>query len=123
MTLLQGARIQHVALSVTDLDAALAFYVDQLGLSLAPRPDFGFPGAWLALGRSHQIHLFELPGDEVPARRDHFALEVDDLDAVLAELDAAGVAYRRSAHVPGAGHQAVVRDPSGNRIELNQPES
>ena len=36
--------LQHVALDVDDLDAALRFYA-LLGFDPIPRPDFGFPGA------------------------------------------------------------------------------
>jgi predicted enzyme related to lactoylglutathione lyase len=39
------------------------------------------------------------------------------------ELEAAGVKVRVSNYVPGAGRQAFLRDPSGNRIELNQPDA
>jgi catechol 2,3-dioxygenase-like lactoylglutathione lyase family enzyme len=64
---------------------------------------------------------------EVPAatidRGQHLALRVDDLDAAVAELEAAGVKVRRSEYMTGAGRQAFLRDPSGNRIELNQPDA
>src|SRR5262249_60317416 len=46
----------HVAISVTDLDAARDFYCDVLGFEVLPRPDFGFPGLWLRVG-SLQLHL------------------------------------------------------------------
>src|ERR1700729_4085824 len=39
--------VHHVSLNVDDVDAALAFYTDRLGLVVRPdRPDFDFPGAW-----------------------------------------------------------------------------
>ena len=40
-------RVDHVSFAVRDLERSLAFYRDLLGLPLAPRPDLGFPGAWL----------------------------------------------------------------------------
>jgi catechol 2,3-dioxygenase-like lactoylglutathione lyase family enzyme len=48
------------------------------------------------------------------------ALRVDDLDSLLARLDQLRVRYRRIDPIPGAGLQAFLADPSGNRIELNQ---
>ena len=111
--------LHHVNVNVHDLDAALAFYVDQLGFELLPRPDFGFAGAWLQMGE-HQLHLV-VAADAAIDPRQHFALEVADLDAACAELDAVGVSYRRTPALPGAGAQAFLRDPSGNRIELNEP--
>ena len=38
----------HVAIKTNDLDATVKFYTDVLGMTLAHRPDFGFPGAWIA---------------------------------------------------------------------------
>ena len=38
----------HVAIKTNDLDATVKFYTDVLGMKLVHRPDFGFPGAWIA---------------------------------------------------------------------------
>ena len=48
----------HEGIPVRDLDAAMKFYVDVLGLQTLPRPKLPVPGAWL--GRPEggpQIHL------------------------------------------------------------------
>jgi catechol 2,3-dioxygenase-like lactoylglutathione lyase family enzyme len=112
--------VHHVAICVPDVDAALGFYVDTLGCEArADRPDFGFPGAWLDAG-SQQIHLMQLAG--TPAPLQHFALQVADLDAAVAELESRGVDVRRAEHTQGAGFQAFLKDPGGNEIELNQPD-
>src|SRR4051812_49202100 len=50
-------RLHHAAFTVTDLDAAIAFY-GLLGFAPIERPDFGFPGAWLEAGQA-QVHLLE----------------------------------------------------------------
>ena len=42
----------HVAIKTNDLDATVKFYTDVLGMKLVHRPDFGFPGAWIAAGDS-----------------------------------------------------------------------
>ncbi len=113
--------LHHIAICVNDLAAAREFYVERLGFGvLDSRPDFGFPGLWLQAG-GHQIHLMEL-GEVTPDARAHLALQVADLDQALGTLDAEGVEYRRSTYFPGAGRQAFLQDPSGNRIELNQPD-
>jgi catechol 2,3-dioxygenase-like lactoylglutathione lyase family enzyme len=112
-------RLHHAAFTVTDMDAAVAFYA-LLGFAPIERPDFGFPGAWLEAGQA-QVHLLE-SADQPPSPGTHVALKVDDLDAVVADLEAKGVRASRLPHVPGAGRQAFVSDPSGNQIELNQPD-
>lgn len=112
--------VHHVALDVDDLEAALAFYVDGLGFELLPRPDFGFPGAWLGMG-AHQLHLMEVTAPLAPFGGRHFALAVDDRDATVAELRDRGVHVDPVDGVPGAGRQAFLTDPAGNLIELNEP--
>ena len=110
--------VQHVALIVDDLEAAFDFYENTLGFRRAVRPDFGFAGAWYTVG-GQQIHIF--PGD-VASGRHHIALQVTDLEASITALEGANVKVTRSQHYPGAGRQAFFKDPSGNRIELNQPD-
>lgn len=116
------AAIHHVSLIVADTARALAFYRDLLGLETDPaRPDLGYPGAWLRVG-GQQLHLLELPNpDPVEGRpahggRDrHLALSVDELDRLMARLDAAGVGYTLSR----SGRRALFcRDPDANALEL-----
>jgi len=112
--------LHHVAISVRELEPAVRFYADVMGFEQIDRPDFGFPGAWFQAG-DHQIHLMEMP-DAAPDPRQHYALRVADLDAAVATITAAGGKVRVDPNVvPGAGRQGFLRDPSGNRIELNQP--
>ena len=39
--------MNHFTVLSDDLVKTLVFYVDLLGLKPGPRPDLGFPGAWL----------------------------------------------------------------------------
>jgi catechol 2,3-dioxygenase-like lactoylglutathione lyase family enzyme len=112
--------IAHVALPVTDLATTHMFYAEALGLPEATRPDFGFDGYWFQLG-GQQIHVFPIPGTEVNAFQ-HFAVEVADVEAIAIELEGRGIPVRRSGHVPGAGQQVFVQDPTGHQIEFNQPD-
>ncbi|MAT65354.1 MAG: glyoxalase [Gammaproteobacteria bacterium] len=115
-------QLHHVSVIVADTARALEFYRDLLGLAVNPdRPDLGYPGAWLDVGAA-QIHLLELPNpDPVTDRpahggRDrHLALAVNDLEGVLARLEAAGVAVSHSRSGRAA---AFCRDPDGNAVEL-----
>ncbi|MDQ3543732.1 MAG: VOC family protein [Actinomycetota bacterium] len=110
--------VHHVSINVSDVSEALAFYVDVLGLMPRPdRPDFSFGGAWLDVG-AQQIHLIQAePPIDVGQ---HVALHVEDIDAVVSELQERGVAVSAPRSV-GTGRQSFLHDPSGNRIELNQP--
>ena len=112
--------IHHVAICVSDPDEAVAFYTGVLGLEVLPRPDFGFGGYWLEAG-GQQVHLMQ--SDKTHSGSDHFAIRVDDLESAVADIRACGVTVNTVDHMPGAGYQAFLHDPSGNFIELNQPDS
>ncbi len=110
--------LHHVSLNVRDVPVALDFYTRVLGLTeRSDRPDFGFGGAWLDAG-GQQIHLIE--ADVPPSLGQHFALAVSDLDAVVGELRGRGVTVTDPVPV-GAGRQAFLDDPAGNRVELQEP--
>lgn len=115
---MQPIGVHHVSINVDDVDAALAFYVDVLGLELrSDRPEFSFGGAWLDAG-DQQLHLIEArpPSD----RGQHFALAFADIGRVVAQLREQGLEATEPA-VSGTGLQSFVLDPAGNRVELHQP--
>ena len=112
----------HASLLVEDTERALKFYQGILGLKVdGTRPDLGYPGAWLRVGR-RQIHLLELPnpdpidGRPVHGGRDrHLALSVSDIDALRRALAKAGIVYTDSK----SGRKALFcRDPDGNALEF-----
>jgi len=110
--------VHHVSINVDDVEAALRFYTDTLGLEQrTDRPDFPFGGAWLDIG-GQQVHLIE--GTVPPGHGQHFAILVDDLEETVAELRGEGVEVSDPRPV-GTSRQAFVSDPSGNLIELHQP--
>lgn len=112
--------IQHVSIGVHDLDAAIEFY-GWLGLTrVANRPNFSVDGAWLQAA-GQQVHLI-VTDKPTPGIENHFAFIVTDLEAALTELADHGVDAFRMSHVVGAGRQGFLNDPSGNVIELNQPD-
>jgi catechol 2,3-dioxygenase-like lactoylglutathione lyase family enzyme len=109
--------VHHVAINVTDFEEARRFYVDVLGLrERGDRPDFGISGAWLDAG-GQQVHLIEAPPPSNKGQ--HFALRVDDLEAVIGELRGRGLQVSDAITV-GPDLQAFMSDPSGNGIELHQ---
>lgn len=119
---IQLSGILHASVIVSDVERALEFYRDVLGLMPDPaRPDLGYPGAWLTLGKQ-QIHLLQLPNpDPVNGRpahggRDrHVAISVNDFDALRQRLDTLDIHYTLSK----SGRSAMfVRDPDGNALEF-----
>lgn len=115
---MQPLGVHHVSINVSDTAQAVDFYTGVLGLTERDdRPDFGFGGAWLDLA-GQQVHLIEVPVPDDMGQ--HFAIEVADLGAAVADVRAAGVEVSDPSPV-GSSLQAFLHDPSGNRIELHQP--
>ena len=54
--------------------------------------------------------------DDIDPTDPHFALEVEDLEAVRRELDGRGVRYLHFG-----GPQLWIRDPDGNVVEICEP--
>jgi len=121
-------RMANVRYLVHDVDAALAFYTGPLGFELMERwgPPFamvrrGDLVLWLAgPGTSAQRPMGD-GAQPVPGGWNRFVLEVDDLDATLAALRAAGAPLRSDIVSGPGGRQLLVDDPSGNPVELFEP--
>ncbi|MBC8058678.1 MAG: VOC family protein [Rhizobiales bacterium] len=114
--------MNHFTVIAQDEAKTLAFYVDLLGLEVGPRPDLGFPGAWLYAGGPQAVlHMyFDRP---LPSPRagviDHMAFNARDLRAVKSRFDASGTKYDLRQQ-PGAGTwQLFCFDPNGAKVELD----
>ena len=114
--------MNHFTVIAEDEAATLAFYVDLLGLSVGPRPDLGFPGAWLYAGGPQAVlHMYF--GRPMPTTRagviDHMAFSATDLRAVKARFDARGVKYDLRQQVGAGTWQLFCFDPNGAKVELD----
>lgn len=94
--------IDHTGVAVNDLDAAIVFYRDVLGLPLVHREavtEQGVEAVLFDLGDGHVELIAPLRPDSGVARYleqrgpglHHVAYRVDDIEAALASLSAAGV--------------------------------
>ncbi len=138
-------RVQHTAISTTDLDRAVGFWA-QLGFDEVRRWDWapgrddidGFLGlagsaarAALLEGHGSGIELFEFAepsppgGDERPVHRlgyTHLCLEVSGLDDEMARLCGVGMRFISDPVTDPSGRRMVYgRDPDGNVVELVEP--
>lgn len=115
---------------VDDVAAALEFYRDRLEFRevMHPAPTFAMlarddvrlvltsPGGGPGGGQAMADGTLPAPGGW-----NRFALEVNDLDATVTALRAAGVPFRSDIITGIGGRQALAQDPSGNLIELFEP--
>lgn len=125
-------RYLHTMVRVSDLDAALDFYIHKLGLKEVRRSEYPqgrFTLIFLAApqdeqsGVNQRAPLLELtynwdPEDYGGGRNfGHLAYEVDDIYATCTRLMEAGVTINRP---PRDGNMAFIRSPDGISIELLQ---
>jgi lactoylglutathione lyase len=112
--------IQHVNVNVDDLDAAIPFYRDVLGLSLDDTPDQGFRSQFFRVDGIQQIHMNEMRDER--QFRGHFCLVVPDFIGVFARAKAIHAIdigpWGKVRQLPNGKMQMFVRDPSGNLIEI-----
>jgi catechol 2,3-dioxygenase-like lactoylglutathione lyase family enzyme len=134
--------MDHVGLSVVDLDRSIAFYRDALGMELVGESQFdgeqysrllGLPDVRgrVALLRKAgmQLELFQFL-HPVPAGADHarpvsnhgithFGIAVDDMEGAYRRLESAGAVFHcPPLDFPGKGTATYGRDPDGNVFEL-----
>jgi len=119
----------HVAIKTADLDATRVFWRDVIGLKEIPRPDFGYPGAWLGCpqpGGLGIVHIYaggpalgaSGTASYGTAAIDHISLSCSGYRAYIARFQAAGLDWREFI-VPGTSlWQLFVYDPSGVQLEL-----
>ena len=102
--------MNHVALEVGDLEAALAFYAQIFDLEV--ESEAGFPGmAFIDMG--DQFIALSEGREHPPDQARHIGLVVDDKEAVRAALEKAGAEILPTRFLD-------FRDPWGNRIQVVQ---
>jgi len=115
---------------VDDVDAAIAFYTTQLGFTLDMHP--APPFAMLSRGDLRLVLSAPNPmgggGQSMPDGAqprpggwNRFAIEVDDVDGLHAQLTGVGVRARSDVIDGVGGRQVIIEDLSGNPVELFQP--
>ncbi|MFG6487681.1 VOC family protein [Roseateles sp. BYS78W] len=115
-------RIAHVCLHVTDLQRSLAYY-GRLGFTevfhfTRKGRDFG---RYLQVADQCFLELFEEPGRGPVVNNGivHFCLETDNLQALMAFLDAQGVSYTAPKLGGDFTWQIWLEDPDGNKFEVH----
>jgi methylmalonyl-CoA epimerase len=118
-------QVDHVAIAVRSIEAALPFYAGGLGLDrhvVEDVPSEGVRTCFLETGETH-VELLEPLGDDTPvgkflARRGeglhHVAFRVRDIEEAMRRLKAEGYALLSEAPKPGArGSRVAFLHPKG----------
>ena len=128
----------HVAIVVSQLDAAVDWYCNLLGLHLERHFGFADSGveiAHVASAAGLRIELIRRDDSIAPLDRDddvfaalrvqgvkHMGVLVDDIDAIARALRDKGIplVQEPTTVAPAGVRNAWIRDPDGNLIEFNQ---
>jgi catechol 2,3-dioxygenase-like lactoylglutathione lyase family enzyme len=119
----QVASVRYI---VDDVQAALDFYTTHLGFTprMTAVPAFADVTRGplrLLLSGPASSGARATPAEHGTGGRNRIHLTVDDLDAEVRRLEAAGVSFRTGVVSGPGGRQILLTDPAGNLVELFQP--
>lgn len=131
------AKIEHIGIAVKDLDQALTFYRDALGLEvkgIEEVPDQKVKVAIISVGES-KIELLEATSPDSPIAKfianrgegiHHLALRVKGLEGILSRLSAAGIKLIDEKPRIGASANKIAfvhpKSTNGVLLELCEPQ-
>jgi len=117
-------RLDHVALTVSDVDSSVEWYRDVLGLEHVHEEEWGRNPAFLTTG-STGLALFPAQGSDPPPKGHpdglamwHVAFRADrgNFDGARRELESRDIRYSFSDH--GLAHSIYFHDPDGHLVEI-----
>ena len=112
--------IDHVGLHVSDLEEAVSFYQQTLGLKIHRRMRVGeVEIAFLDLDGAY-LELVQRPGSPEgppPGRWSHFAVYAEEFDELVSRLEGLGLKLRRVT-LPDGTRIVFFKDPDGHDIEV-----
>jgi catechol 2,3-dioxygenase-like lactoylglutathione lyase family enzyme len=128
--------LNHYLIVSKNLERSKAFYEKVLGMELADRPDFGFPGYWLKTGDAICVHLASQDPNKIrdqfllkkhptgtngSGSVDHIAFLAKDANQVRIRIQQSDVEmhFRSFPDAKPPLFQIFLKDPDDVTIELN----
>jgi predicted enzyme related to lactoylglutathione lyase len=116
--------VKNTCVYVTDVDRAIAFYTQALGLEKRSDARMG-PVRWVELAPAKGDTVLALASEGFPIWSPEkvggfsgMTLAAEDPDATFARLRAAGVRFERDPEATAWGTQAIIADPDGNTFVI-----
>ena len=117
----KATTINHITLIVNQLETAVDFYRNELGLEIIPAFMLDYPTAFLKINETQQLHLTEW--EDTPSFRGHMCLVVDDFNSLYWRAKKLGIIditpWGKARCLPEGVMQLFIRDPSGNLLEIS----
>jgi catechol 2,3-dioxygenase-like lactoylglutathione lyase family enzyme len=126
--------LNHYLIVSKNLERSKKFYQEVLGLDVAERPDFGFPGYWLKTGDNICVHLASQAPNQIRDRFllkkhpkgtngsgsvDHIAFLAQDPEGVRNRIQKNKVDMHFRSFPDAKLFQIFLKDPDDVTIELN----
>lgn len=126
--------LNHYLIVSKNLERSKKFYQEVLGLDVAERPDFGFPGYWLKTGDNICVHLASQDPNKIrdnfllkkhprgtngSGSVDHIAFLAQDPEAVRNRIQKNKVEMHFRSFPDAKLFQIFLKDPDDVTIELN----
>ena len=119
--------LNHLALSVKDVESSAEFYKDVLKLQEITNRTKIEGIRWFSLGEGKELHLISILKENVTINKAvHFALTTPNFDAFVMTLDTMNLNYSNWPGTPGKINiradgikQIFFQDPDGYWIEVN----
>ena len=126
--------LNHYLIVSKNLERSKKFYEQVLGLELADRPDFGFPGYWMKTGDNICVHLASQDPNKIRDQYllkkhpkgtngsgsvDHIAFLAQDPEAVRDRIKKNKVEMHVRSFPDAKLFQIFLKDPDDVTIELN----
>jgi catechol 2,3-dioxygenase-like lactoylglutathione lyase family enzyme len=126
--------LNHYLIVSKNLERSKKFYQEVLGLDVAERPDFGFPGYWLKTGDNICVHLASQAANKIrdqfllkkhprgtagSGSVDHIAFLAQDPEGVRNRIQKNKVDMHFRSFPDAKLFQIFLKDPDDVTIELN----
>jgi lactoylglutathione lyase len=119
--------INHIALSVKDVDASIEFYQKVLLLKEIKNTASDSKTRWLHFDDGRQLHIIPRPNEEIKTNKAvHFALSTSNLNAFIEHLVDLNIVYTDWEDTPNKVYirkdgikQIYLQDPNNYWIEIN----
>ncbi|WP_395064817.1 VOC family protein [Flavobacterium sp.] len=120
-------KLDHIAISVKDVEKSVAFYKNILNLEEITNKTKKEGIRWMSLNDGKELHLIStIKGEVVLNKAVHIAFTISNIDALLKELNAKNIIYSDwsgkintiTTRADGV-KQIYFQDPDGYWIEIN----
>ena len=121
------AKIDHLAIVVSDLDKSAQFYAGILGLTEITNQTKKSHIRWFEFADGVELHLIQTSKEGIQTKKDlHLAIAINDLPEFMKMLESKQVPFESwqgqpntSNSRPDGINQVYIQDPDGYWIEVN----